>query len=75
MSIGAQVVAGFEWVEMVYNISGGNSGSSQCNIGCSVDNVKNTGTPETAYNNAAGKIYSAPMIPAAVFVLAYMWFG
>lgn len=55
MTVGGQVVAGIEWIEMVFNVSGSLKGSKQkdhtvCLVGCTVDGVKNIGFPELAYN-------------------------
>lgn len=55
MTVGGQVVAGVEWIEMVFNVSGGLGSSKRrdrrvCQVGCNVDGVKNVGFPEVAYN-------------------------
>lgn len=55
MSIGAQVVAGFQWIEMAFNISGNVNGPQKrsqqmCDIGCNVDGVKEIGFPQVAFN-------------------------
>lgn len=55
MSVGAQVVAGFEWIEMVFNISGKVTGPQKrhqqtCGIGCSVDGVQEIGFPVVSFN-------------------------
>ncbi|CAF9921768.1 MAG: hypothetical protein GOMPHAMPRED_002392 [Gomphillus americanus] len=77
MAVGAQVVAGFQWIEMVYNISGGNGGSSQCATSCTVDNVKTQGTPEKAMNNAANNAASRSHIMGflqiALLLSAWLW--
>lgn len=48
MTVGAQVIAGIEWIEMSFNTSGENSkrDSQLCNVGCNVDGVQRVGHPE-----------------------------
>lgn len=59
MSVGSQVVAGVQWIEMAFNISGKNpgkrSGSKSRNVGCTIDKVNTTGFPQVAFN-ATGNI-------------------
>ncbi|KAK5952132.1 hypothetical protein OHC33_007019 [Knufia fluminis] len=54
MTVGAEVIAGFEWVEMVFNISGTNPSKrdqAACNVGCNVDGVQEVGVPEVAFDS------------------------
>ena len=55
MSVGAQVVAGFEWVEMVYNVSDAGGGAKGCGTGCVVDGVRVQGTPEKGFGSGAAR--------------------
>ena len=74
MTVDTQVVAGFQWIEMVYNISGGNGGSEQCTAGCNVDNVKTQGTPEKAFSNAAASIsHSVGLLLIMPLAVAWLW--
>lgn len=53
MTVGSQIVAGVQWIEMAFNTSGKNPmkrDSGSCNIGCTIDNVTTTGSPEVAFN-------------------------
>ena len=54
MSVGSQVVAGIEYIEMVFNVSGSNpqkrKEQSSCQIGCNVDSIPDVGFPQVLYN-------------------------
>lgn len=77
MSVGSQVIAGFEWIEMTFNISGKNpgqrSGSKSCKVGCSIDSVTTVGYPQIAFNatsNAAGRFVVSDSL-ALQFILMF----
>lgn len=55
MTAGAQVVAGFQWIEMAFNVSGKNPSKrhakKSCNLGCDVGDVQGIGHPPVAFND------------------------
>ncbi|KAJ9652808.1 hypothetical protein H2198_007938 [Neophaeococcomyces mojaviensis] len=60
MSVGSQVTAGLQWIEMAFNVSGVTKGpqhklgkrkrQKRCSIGCNIDGVQDIGTPIVAFN-------------------------
>ncbi|ORY66566.1 concanavalin A-like lectin/glucanase domain-containing protein [Pseudomassariella vexata] len=61
MSVGGQVLVGVEWVEVVFNVSGGNPeewslerrDEDVCKVGCRIDEVKAVGFPEVEYDSGS----------------------
>lgn len=71
MSEGGQVTVAFEYIDMVFNVSGPASGvksrdlkeknldtrdTQLCKVGCSVDGVKVVGFPELAFKSKASRM-------------------
>lgn len=86
MTIGAQVIAGIEWIEMAFNISGNNPTSDKkrdtgatCNVGCNVDGVQNVGYPQVAFNATSssndGTTLKASMLASSIVVMGLAVFG
>lgn len=74
MSVGAQVVGAFQWIEMTYNVSGGNGGD-KCFTGCNVDGVKVQGTPEKAFSSDGSRVLVGMMLRIVVVGVAWIWVG
>lgn len=80
MSVGAEVVAGFEWIEMAFNISGNINGPSKrhthqtvCDIGCNVDGVQDIGFPMMAFNVTGDNGARSVIAGGTVTMLATLW--
>ena len=79
MTVGAQVVAAFEWIELVFNTSkplNKRRAPSSCAVGCSVDDVQTKGTPMVTFNSTSSRGSNGPQAEsktvAFVFMLALM---
>lgn len=78
MSVGAEVIAGFEWIEMAFNISGKLTGpqkrhQSECNIGCNIDGVQDIGFPVVSFNVTGNDGGRSASVGGSVTMLATFW--
>lgn len=79
MSVGAEVVAGFEWIEVAFNISGSANGPQKrhsqqlCHIGCNVDGVQDVGFPVVAFNSTGNDGCRNAVLGGSVVMLATFW--
>jgi hypothetical protein len=77
MSIGSAAYLEIQWIDMVYNTSTANSAGTNssapftCDKKCSIDKVKNVGTPK----RVSGSSRSTSAVDSSVFILfgAVFW--
>lgn len=80
MSVGSEVVAGFEWIEMAFNISGGINGPSKrhnhhqvCDVGCDIDGVQDIGFPVVAFNVTGNNGERSAVAGGSIIMLITFW--